>query len=51
MNRLYVVENHYTGSGWPRRSSLSLQSVLIGEFARQLSAKIVAATGDGSWPL
>ena len=48
MNRLYVVENHYTGTGGLADHRYRCKASLIGEFARQLSAKIVAATGDGS---
>ncbi len=46
MNRLYVVENHYTGTGGLADHRYRCKASLIGEFTRQLAAKIGAATGD-----
>ena len=48
MNRLYVVENHYTGTGGLADHRYRCKASLIGEFARQLAGKVADATGDGS---
>ena len=48
MNRLYVVESHYTGTGGLADHRYRCKASLIGEFARQLGGKIADATGDGS---
>ncbi|HEY5742338.1 MAG TPA: TAT-variant-translocated molybdopterin oxidoreductase, partial [Terrimicrobiaceae bacterium] len=46
MNRLYVVENHYTGTGGLADHRYRCKASLIGEFTRQLGSKIAAATGN-----
>ncbi len=48
MNRLYVVENHYTGTGGLADHRYRCKASLIGEFASQLAGKVADATGDGS---
>ena len=48
MNRLYVVESHYTGTGGLADHRYRCKASLIGEFARQLGGKIAGATADGS---
>ena len=48
MNRLYVVENHYTGVGGLADHRYRCKASLIGEFARQLGGKVADATGDAS---
>jgi MoCo/4Fe-4S cofactor protein with predicted Tat translocation signal len=48
MNRLYVVENHYTGTGGLADHRYRCKASLIGDFARQLGRKIADATGDAS---
>ena len=48
MNRLYVVENHYTGTGGLADHRYRCKASLIGEFARQLGAKVAEATGSSS---
>ncbi len=48
MNRLYVVESHYTGTGGLADHRYRCKASLIGEFARQLGGKIAGATGDGA---
>ena len=48
MNRLYVVESHYTGTGGLADHRYRCKASLIGEFARQLGGKIADATRDGS---
>ena len=40
MNRLYVVENHYTGTGGLADHRYRCKASLIGEFTRQLAGKI-----------
>ncbi|MDX2080897.1 MAG: TAT-variant-translocated molybdopterin oxidoreductase [Terrimicrobiaceae bacterium] len=47
MNRLYVVENHYTPTGGMADHRLRLRASDIGEFARRLGEVIAARTGDG----
>ena len=46
MNRLYVVENHYTGTGGLADHRYRCKASLIGEFTRQLASKIATSTGD-----
>jgi MoCo/4Fe-4S cofactor protein with predicted Tat translocation signal len=46
MNRLYVVENHYTGTGGLADHRYRCKASLIGEFTRQLASKLVTLTGD-----
>lgn len=46
MNRLYVVENHYTGTGGLADHRYRCKASLIGEFTRQLATKIATLTGD-----
>ena len=46
MNRLYVVENHYTGTGGLADHRYRCKASLIGEFTRQLASKIATPTGD-----
>jgi MoCo/4Fe-4S cofactor protein with predicted Tat translocation signal len=46
MNRLYVVENHYTGTGGLADHRYRCKASLIGEFTRQLASKIATLTGD-----
>jgi MoCo/4Fe-4S cofactor protein with predicted Tat translocation signal len=46
MNRLYVVENHYTGTGGLADHRYRCKASLIGEFTRQLAGKIATLTGD-----
>jgi MoCo/4Fe-4S cofactor protein with predicted Tat translocation signal len=48
MNRLYVLENHYTGTGGLADHRYRCKASLIGEFARQLAGKIGAATGNAA---
>ncbi len=48
MNRLYVVENHYTGTGGLADHRYRCKASLIGEFARQLGTKVAEATGSSS---
>jgi MoCo/4Fe-4S cofactor protein with predicted Tat translocation signal len=48
MNRLYVVENHYTGTGGLADHRYRCKASLIGEFTRQLGGKIAASVGDGA---
>ncbi len=48
MNRLYVVESHYTGTGGLADHRYRCKASLIGAFARQLGGKIADATRDGS---
>jgi len=47
MNRLYVVENHYTVTGGMADHRLRCKASEIGRFVRQLGAFIVSQTGDG----
>jgi MoCo/4Fe-4S cofactor protein with predicted Tat translocation signal len=47
MNRLYVVENHYTGTGGLADHRYRCKASLIGEFTRQLASH-VSASGDDS---
>ena len=46
MNRLYVVENHYTGTGGLADHRYRCKASLIGEFTRQLGSHLSASTGD-----
>ena len=46
MNRLYVVENHYTGTGGLADHRYRCKASLIGEFTRQLASHVSASTGD-----
>ncbi len=46
MNRLYVVENHYTGTGGLADHRYRCKASLIGEFTRQLASHLSASTGD-----
>ena len=48
MNRLYVVENHYTGTGGLADHRFRCKASLIGEFTRQLGAKVAGATRNAS---
>lgn len=48
MNRLYVVENHYSTTGGLADHRLRCKASDIGEFARQLGAKIAAKTNLAS---
>ena len=47
MNRLYVVENHYTGTGGLADHRYRCKASLIGEFTRQLASHL-SASGDDS---
>lgn len=47
MNRLYVVENHYTPTGGMADHRLRLRASDMGDFARRLGEVIAARTGDG----
>ena len=46
MNRLYVVENHYTGTGGLADHRFRCKASLVGEFTRQLASQVAASTGD-----
>ena len=46
MNRLYVVENHYTVTGGMADHRLRLKVADMGEFARQLGLALAKATGN-----
>ena len=46
MNRLYVVENHYTVTGGMADHRLRLKVSEMGEFARQLGLALAKATGN-----
>ena len=46
MNRLYVVENHYTGTGGLADHRYRCKASLIGEFTRQLGSHLSASAGD-----
>jgi MoCo/4Fe-4S cofactor protein with predicted Tat translocation signal len=46
MNRLYVVENHYSTTGGLADHRLRCKASDIGEFARQLGEKIAAKSGS-----
>jgi MoCo/4Fe-4S cofactor protein with predicted Tat translocation signal len=48
MNRLYIVENHYTGTGGLADHRYRCKASMIGEFTRQLAGKIGAATGNAA---
>jgi len=48
MNRLYVVENHYTLTGGMADHRLRCKASEIGAFALQLAKAVVANTGDGN---
>jgi len=48
MNRLYVVENHFTVTGGMSDHRLRCKTSEIGAFARVLGTLIAAKTGDGS---
>lgn len=48
MNRLYVVENHYSTTGGLADHRLRCKASDIGEFARQLAEKIAAKSGNSS---
>ena len=48
MNRLYVVENHFTGTGGLADHRYRCKASLIGEFARQLAGHVSASTGDSA---
>ncbi len=48
MNRLYVVENHYTLTGGMADHRLRCKASEIGAVAIQLARAIVAKTGDGN---
>ena len=45
MNRLYVVENHYTGTGGLADHRYRCKASLIGEFTRQLGSHLSASAG------
>lgn len=47
MNRLYVVENHYTVTGGMADHRLRCKATEMGEFARRLGAAIATLTSDG----
>lgn len=47
MNRLYVVENHYSCTGGMADHRLRCKASLIGEFTRQLAAYIAKKTRSG----
>lgn len=46
MNRLYVVENHYTVTGGMADHRLRCKASEVGEFARRLGEVIIGHTGD-----
>jgi len=46
MNRLYVVENHFSGAGGLADHRYRCKASLIGEFARQLAQKIATTTNN-----
>jgi molybdopterin-containing oxidoreductase family iron-sulfur binding subunit len=46
MNRLYVVENHFSGVGGLADHRYRCKASLIGEFARQLGQKIASKTSN-----
>lgn len=46
MNRLYVVENHYTITGGMADHRLRCKASEIGEFTRRLGEAIIGQTGD-----
>ena len=48
MNRLYVVENHFSNTGGLADHRYRCKASLIGEFTRQLAQKIVAKTSNPS---
>ncbi len=48
MNRLYVVENHFSTAGGLADHRLRCKASEIGEFTRQLAEKIAAKTGDSA---
>src|SRR5690606_29359498 len=48
MNRLYAVENHFTGVGGLADHRYRCKASLIGEFARQLGQKIANKTSNSS---
>ena len=48
MNRLYVVENHYTGTGGLADHRYRCKASLIGEFTRQLGSHLSASAGDSA---
>ena len=48
MNRLYVVENHFTGAGGLADHRYRCKASLIGEFTRQLGQRIATKTGNAS---
>lgn len=48
MNRLYVVENHYSTTGGLADHRLRCKASDIGEFARRLGEKLAARTGSGA---
>ncbi len=48
MNRLYVVENHYTGAGGLADHRLRCKASHIGEFARRLAEVVASKTGSSS---
>lgn len=48
MNRLYVVENHFSPTGGLADHRLRCKASDIGEFARQLGEKISAKTGNSA---
>lgn len=48
MNRLYVVENHYSTTGGLADHRLRCKASEIGEFTRQLAEKLAAKTGSSA---
>jgi len=48
MNRLYAVENHFTGVGSLADHRYRCKASLIGEFARQLGQKIASKTSNSA---
>lgn len=48
MNRLYVVENHYSTTGGLADHRLRCKASDIGEFARQLAEKVAAESGNSA---
>ncbi|MFZ4683689.1 MAG: hydrogenase, partial [Terrimicrobiaceae bacterium] len=46
MNRLYVVENHFSNTGGLADHRYRVKASLIGEFTRQLAQKIAAKTNN-----
>lgn len=48
MNRLYVVENHYSSTGGMADHRYRCKASLIGEFTRRLAEKIASSTGNSA---